>query len=101
MWLLLSIPLGIFLARMVVFVIDMEDVHAGRTNIDCCLSFKQFKSFYRLKPDKWHVRPTCLGYDAPGCIFAHQVRFRSWLDVLRYYFFAKRIEKKKRTNEAD
>lgn len=101
MWLLLPIPLGIFLATMVVFVIDMEDVHAGRTDTDCHLSFKQFKSFYRLNPERWVVRPTALGYDAHGSVFAHRVRFRSWIDVLRYYFFAKQINQKKRMNQAN
>lgn len=101
MWLLLPVILGVLLATVVVWMIDMEDVHAGRTDTDCCLSFKQFKSFYRLNPDKWYVQPTCLKYDAHGCVFARQVRFRSWLDVLRYYFFAKHVEKKKRTNKAD
>lgn len=101
MWLLLPVILGVLLATVVIWMIDMEDVHAGRTDTDCCLSFKQFKSFYRLNPDKWYVQPTCLGYDAHGCVFARQVRFRSWLDVLRYYFFAKRVAKKNRTNKAD
>lgn len=101
MWLLLPIPLGIFLATMVVFVIDMEDVHAGRTDTDCHLSFKQFKSFYSLNPEKWHVGSNCLGYDTQGFAITHRVRFRSWFDVLRYYFFAKRINKKKRMNQVN
>ena len=100
MWLLLPIPLGIFLATMLVFVIDMEDVHAGRTDTDCHLSFKQFKSFYSLNPEKWRVGSGCLGYYAHGSVLAKKVRFRSWFDVLRYYFFAKRIKKKKRMNQA-
>lgn len=94
MWLLLPIPLGIFLATMLVFVIDMEDVHAGRTDTDCHLSFKQFKSFYSLNPEKWRVGSGCLGYYAHGSVFARRVRFRSWIDVLRYYFFAKQINQK-------
>lgn len=101
MWLLLPIPLGIFLATIVVFVIDMEDVHAGRTDTDCHLSFKQFKSLYRLNPERWAVRPTALGYDAHGSVFSYRVRFRSWIDVLRYYFFAKQINQKKRMNQAN
>lgn len=100
MWLLLPIPLGIFLATMLVFVIDMEDVHAGRTDTDCHLSFKQFKSFYSLNPEKWRVGSGCLGYYAHGSVFARRVRFRSWIDVLRYYFFAKQINQKKRMNQA-
>ena len=40
---------------VVIFIIYMKDVHAGRTNTDCCLSFKQFKSFYSLNPEKWNV----------------------------------------------
>lgn len=101
MWLLLLIPLGIFLVTMVVFVIDMEDVHAGRTDTDCHLSFKQFKSFYRLNPERWVVRPTALGYDAHGSVFSHRVRFRSWIDVLRYYFFAKQSNQKKRMDQTN
>lgn len=101
MLLVIAIILGLFLAAVVIFIIDMEDVHAGRTNTDCCLSFKQFKSFYSLNPEKWHVGSSCLGYDAQGLVITHHVRFRSWFDVLRYYFFAKRINKKKRMNQAN
>ena len=101
MLLVIAIILGLFLAAVVIFIIDMEDVHAGRTNTDCCLSFKQFKSFYSLNPEKWRVGSGCLGYDAHGFFFTKNVRFRSWFDVLRYYFFAKRIKKKKRMNQAN
>lgn len=101
MLVVIAIILGLFLAAVVIFIIDMEDVHAGRTNTDCCLSFKQFKSFYSLNPEKWRVGSSCLGYDAHGFVFAQNVRFRSWFDVLRYYFFAKRIKKKKRMNQAN
>lgn len=101
MLVVLAIILGLFLSTVVIFIIDMEDVHAGRTNTDCCLSFKQFKSFYSLNPEKWHVGSNCLGYDAHGFAFALKVRFRSWFDVLRYYFFAKRVKKKKRMDQAN
>lgn len=101
MWFLLPVILGVLVALVIIFVTEMDKVHAGRTDIDCRLSFKQFKSFYRLNHNKWYVRPTSLGYDVHGDIFARQVRFRSWLDVLRYYFFAKRIEKKKRTSQVN
>lgn len=101
MLLVIAIILGLFLAAVVIFIIDMEDVHAGRTNTDCCLSFKQFKSFYSLNPEKWRVGSSCLGYDAHRFVLAKKVRFRSWFDVLRYYFFAKRIKKKKRMNQAN
>lgn len=84
-----------------IFITYMQDVHAGRTNTDCCLSFKQFKSFYSLNPEKWNVGSNCLGYYAHGFAFAQKVRFRSWFDVLRYYFFAKRVKKKKRMNQAN
>ena len=101
MLLVIAIILGLFLAAVAIFSIDMEDVHAGRTNTDCCLSFKQFKSFYSLNPEKWHVESNCLGYDARGFAFAQKVRFRSWFDVLRYYFFAKRVKKKRRMGQAN
>lgn len=93
--------LGLCLSTVVIFIIDMEDVHAGRTNTDCCLSFKQFKSFYSLNPERWHVGSNYLGYDAQGFVITHCIRFRSWFDVLRYYFFAKRVKKQKRMGQAN
>lgn len=60
MWMVIAIILGLFLSAVVIFIINMEGVHAGRTNTDCCLSFKQFKSFYSLNPEKWHVGSAAL-----------------------------------------
>lgn len=83
----LAVICGIITAVLIVLMVQMHDVHASSADLDCRLSFKQFKSFYKLKPDCWRIHMNSLRYVPAVQGLVRAVRFRRWIDVIRYGFF--------------
>lgn len=83
----LAVICGIITAVLIVLMVQMRDVHASSADLDCRLSFKQFKSFYKLKPDCWRIHMNSLRYVPAVQGLVRAVRFRRWIDVIRYGFF--------------